>query len=237
MDLPRDLQATGFSHVGDDARSGSRSYTTVATPCQLRMQLVLLHLCGSALESLGLGTSSRRLVLSMRGGYGPEADDGHQCQCQHLHRVLAHRGRGQVALEAELIQCGAPASEMASKQEKKKETQLGLHTKREDDFGKWYSQVRTLPIDRTCSTSRRASRLSDSPHGPLGGTSACPHRRRPSQSRAWVPPLQGIHPMQGRSKALGAAASTLPCALPRGEGGVTSYSPYACSWESAQRVW
>jgi hypothetical protein len=108
VDLPRDLQATGFSHVGDDARSGSRSYTTVATPCQLRMQLVLLHLCGSALESLGLGTSSRRLVLSMRGGYGPEADDGHQCQCQHLHRVLAHRGRGQVALEAELIQCGAP---------------------------------------------------------------------------------------------------------------------------------
>jgi len=32
-----------------------------------------------------------------------------------------------------------------SKADKKKETLLGLHTKRADDFGKWYSEVRPPP--------------------------------------------------------------------------------------------
>jgi hypothetical protein len=32
-----------------------------------------------------------------------------------------------------------------SKADKKKETLLGLHTKRADDFGKWYSEVRSWP--------------------------------------------------------------------------------------------
>jgi hypothetical protein len=33
---------------------------------------------------------------------------------------------------------------MNAKEGTKKETLLGLHTKREDDFGKWYSQVRSF---------------------------------------------------------------------------------------------